>query len=158
EVKNDPHAGGMVSTALRATDIVMDRVWQLEIDAFHGARGFVFAPVTEVVEPADDPTALHPEVQRQVARVRTDLDRVSTVEISSLVQHGYCVGRYACRTRPDVFGTELPGGAPWDPFPHPRGAAPVAPADTRSPAPSALDRRIRAEPTPIAKDARTLQG
>ena len=50
-----------------------------------------------MVEPDDDPTALHPEVQRQVAHVRTDLDRFSMLEISSLVRHGYCVGRKACR-------------------------------------------------------------
>jgi predicted acylesterase/phospholipase RssA len=158
EVKSDPHAGGMVTTAMRATDIVMDRVWQLEIDAFHGARGFVFAPVTDVVGLADDPTAVHPEVQRQVAHVRTDLDRFSTLEISNLVRHGYCVGRKACRTRPDVFGTELPGGGPWDPFPRRQEGAPLALAAAGLTPLTLLSRSARGEPAPVTRDARTLQG
>src|SRR5262249_19627694 len=64
EVKSNLRAGGLVRTAMRATDIVMDRVWQLEIETFHNAPGYIFAPVTEVLEPDDDPTALHPEIQR----------------------------------------------------------------------------------------------
>ena len=40
---------------------------------------------------------MHPEIQRQTAHIRTDLDRFSSLEISSLVRHGYCVGRKACR-------------------------------------------------------------
>jgi predicted acylesterase/phospholipase RssA len=157
EVKSDPHAGGMVATAMRATDIVMDRVWQLEIDAFHGARGFVFAPVTDVVGPADDPTAVHPEVQHQVAHVRTDLDRFSTLEISTLVRHGYCVARKACRTRPDVFGTELPAGGPWEPFPRAREGTPLALAAASLSPLALLGRSARAEPAPATSEARTLQ-
>ena len=77
-----------------------------------------------MVEPAEDPTALHPEIQRQAAHIRTDLDRFSLLEISGLVRHGYCVGRKACRARPDLFGAELPANAPWDPIPaQPRTAA-----------------------------------
>ena len=117
EVQGNRRAGGLIRTALRATDILMDRVWQLEIETFQGTPGFVFAPITEVVEPAEDPTALHPEIQRQAANIRTDLDRFSPLEISSLVRHGYCVGRKACRARPDLFGAELPDTAPWDPGP-----------------------------------------
>ena len=113
-------AGGLIRTALRATDILMDRVWQLENETFHDTPGFVFAPITEVVEPAEDATALHPEIQRQVANIRTDLDRFSPLEISSLIKHGYCVGRKACRANPDLFGADLPGGAPWDPNAAPR--------------------------------------
>ena len=91
----------------------MDRVWQLETETFQDSPSFVFAPITEVVEPAEDSTALHPEIQRQAANIRTDLDRFSTLEISSLVRHGYCVGRKACRWGefPDMFGAELPVGA-----------------------------------------------
>ena len=73
----------------------------------------MFAPITDVVEPAEDPTALHPEIQRQAANIRTDLDRFSPLEISSLVRHGYCVGRKACRAHPDLFGADVAGqGAP----------------------------------------------
>jgi hypothetical protein len=97
-------------------------VWQLEKETFEDTPGFVFAPVTEVVEPHEDPTAPHAEVQRQAAHIRTDLDRFSDLEISSLVRHGYCVARKACRSRPDLFGANLPADAPWDPIPSKRSA------------------------------------
>ena len=109
-------AGGLIATSMRATDIVMDRVWQLETDTFTGTPGFVFAPISSVIERAEDPTAAHPEVQRMAAGIRTDLDRFSPLEISALVRHGYCVGRSACRSRPDLFGATMPAGSPWDPL------------------------------------------
>jgi hypothetical protein len=157
EVKGSHRAGGLIRTAMRATDIVMDRVWQLEIETFHDAPGFVFAPVTDIVEPAEDPTALHPEIQRQAAYIRTDLDRFSMLEISSLVRHGYCVGRKACRLRPDLFGADLPGNAPWDPVAGSRGAEHPVPAAMRLAPLSFLRRRVRVEAAPAAADARTLQ-
>jgi predicted acylesterase/phospholipase RssA len=150
EVLSSQPPGGLIRTALRATDILMDRVWQLEIDTFRDARGFVFAPITEVVEPAEDATALHPEIQRQVARIRTDLDRFSPLEISSLIRHGYCVGRKACRAHPGRFGTELPGNAPWDPLHAPHGAAPNGSGGT------VPDRPTKA-PAAATADARALQ-
>jgi predicted acylesterase/phospholipase RssA len=113
-------AASLLGTAMRASDILMDRVWQLEKDTFEDTPGFLFAPITRIVEPADDPTALHPEIQRQAASIRTDLDAFSELEISSLVRHGYCVARQACRSRPDLFGDRLPDGPPWDPIPSSR--------------------------------------
>jgi predicted acylesterase/phospholipase RssA len=151
EVLGGGPAGGLIRIALRSSDILMDRVWQLEMERFQDVQGFVFAPITDVVEPAEDATALHPEIQRQAARIRTDLDRFSPLEISTLVRHGYCVGRKACRAHPDVFGADLPGDAPWDPIRAPRGAAPAPPAVGRLDGPS--------KATATAKtDARTLQG
>lgn len=150
EVLSNRRAGGLIRTALRASDILMDRVWQLEKDTFEDTPGFVFAPITEVVEPAEDPTALHPEIQRQTANIRTDLDRFSFLEISSLIRHGYCVGRKACRSRPDLFGADLPSNGLWDPIPTSRGAAPLLPVATR------LDGASR-EPAPATREARTLQ-
>jgi predicted acylesterase/phospholipase RssA len=151
EVLSNRRAGGLIRTALRASDILMDRVWQLEIDTFQDTPGFVFAPITEVVEPADDPTALHPEIQRHVANIRTDLDRFSALEISSLARHGYCVGRKSCRARPDLFGTDLPADAPWDPIPAPRRASSAVEPSThpggssRAPAPATVEaRRLQA--------------
>jgi predicted acylesterase/phospholipase RssA len=108
-------AGGLVRTALRSTDILMDRVWQLETENFQDTFGFVFARVTDVVGPAEDSTALHAEVQRQVANIRTDLDAFSLLEASCLIRQGYCIGRKACRSRTDLFGSELPSNPPWDP-------------------------------------------
>jgi predicted acylesterase/phospholipase RssA len=150
EVLSNQRAGGLIRTALRATDILMDRVWQLETETFRDARGFVFAPITEVVEPDEDPTALHPEVQRQVARIRTDLDRFSPLEISSLIRHGYCVGRKACRAHPERFGTDLPGNAPWDPLHTPHGAAPNGSGVT-------LPDRLAKAPAAATAEARALQ-
>src|SRR5262245_729427 len=140
----------------------MDRVWQLEIDTFQDTPGFVFAPITEVVEPAEDLTALHPEIQRHAANIRTDLDRFSLLEISSLVRHGYCVGRKACRARPDLFGTELPNDGPWDLIPGPRDRASAVPVATRPSPPlrSSLPGRGvggRGKPAEATVEARTLQ-
>jgi predicted acylesterase/phospholipase RssA len=159
EVKANLRAGGLIRTAMRSTDIVMDRVWQLEIETFHDAPGFIFAPVTDIVEPAEDPTALHPEIQRQAAYIRTDLDRFSLLEISTLVRHGYCVGRKACRARPDLFNGELPNTAPWDPVPGRRAALPSAvPAARPSLLPFSLrGRGVRGEPAAATIEARTLQ-
>jgi predicted acylesterase/phospholipase RssA len=122
-VQGQRRAGGLIRTAIRATDILMDRVWQLESEAFQGTPGFVFAPITDIVWPDDDPTALHPVIQRQLVNVRTDFDRFSDLEISGLVQHGYCVARKVCRSRPDLFGEEFPKDYPWDPLPRTSGAA-----------------------------------
>jgi predicted acylesterase/phospholipase RssA len=159
EVKSNLRAGGLLHTAIRSTDIVMDRVWQLEIETFQDAPGFVFAPVTDIVDPTDDPTALHPEVQRQLAYIRTDLDRFSMLEISSLVRHGYCVGRKACRARPGVFGADLPAQAPWDPVPRPGGTpASLLPATRPALLPLPfLGKDNRGGPVAATKDARTLQ-
>jgi hypothetical protein len=149
QVQGDRRAGGIIRTAMRATDIVMDRVWQLEIDTFQHMPGFVFAPITEVVELAEDPTAIHPELQRQLPTIRTDLDRFSLLEISSLVRHGYCVARKTCRACPELFGSDMPANPPWDPVPAQRGAAPPVSALTR------LD-RVSREPAATTVEARTL--
>lgn len=109
--------GGVIRAALRSSDILMDRVWQLETENFQDTFGFVFARIIDVAAANEDATALHPEVQRQVANIRTDLDAFSLLEISGLIRHGYCIGRKACRSRADLFGTNLPSNPPWDPVP-----------------------------------------
>lgn len=107
--------GGLLGTAMRASDILMNRVWELECDHFRSESDFVFAPMSLTVHHAEDPTAPHPEIQHQVASTRTDLDRFSDLEISGLVRHGYCVMRKVCRSRPDLFGDDSPSEPPWDP-------------------------------------------
>lgn len=116
QIVANARAGGLISTSMRASDILMDRVWQLEVDTFNGTPGFVFAPISKCIETDEDPTAAHPEIQRRAAEIRTDLDRFSPLEISALIRHGYCVGRSACRSRPDLFGTDLLADPPWDPM------------------------------------------
>jgi predicted acylesterase/phospholipase RssA len=118
------YGGGLIRTAMRASDILMDRVWQLESETFKDSGNFVFARITDIVGPDEDPTAPHPELQRQAASIRTDLDRFSPLEISSLVRHGYCVGRKVCLSRPDIFSEEMPKGAPWEPIAERRQAPP----------------------------------
>jgi predicted acylesterase/phospholipase RssA len=125
-------AGGLIRTALRSTDILMDRVWQLETENFQDAFGYVFARIIDVVGPHEDATALHAEVQRQVANIRTDLDTFSPLEISCLIRQGYCIGRKAFRSRADLFGAEVPNDPPWDPVPPasiPQNGAPEARLD-----------------------------
>jgi hypothetical protein len=143
-------AGGAIRTGIRASDILMDRVWQLETEKFKDTPGFAFARIVDVVERHEDATALHPEIQRQLPRIRTDFDRFSKVEVSSLVQHGYCVGRKVCQTRPDLFGSELPDSPPWDPFPEVHGPASALTNAQGSPA------RYQVATT-TASEARVLQ-
>jgi len=149
QVQSSAKAGGLVRTAMRASDILMDRVWQLESETFKDAAGFKFARITDVVEPEEDPTALHPEIQRLLPAIRTDLNRFSPLEIEALVRHGYCVGRKACRSLPSVFGADLPSDAPWQPRID-SGSAPAAVA-TAATAPQSWR-----EPTKATRDARKL--
>jgi hypothetical protein len=93
----------------------MDRVWQLEKETFGNQPGFLFISLSDVVEQHEDPTALHPEIQRRLADIRTDLDAFSPLEISTLVRHGYCVARSRCRQHSELFGHDVPSLPPWDP-------------------------------------------
>ncbi|MEK6236534.1 MAG: patatin-like phospholipase family protein, partial [Planctomycetales bacterium] len=107
---------GLVGTALRASDILMNRVWNLEHDAFRNASGVLILPMSDVVERFEDDSAPHPAVQRQAARIRTDLDRFSKLEIVALAQHGYCVARKMCRQHAERLDAEIPAGPPWNPL------------------------------------------
>ncbi len=108
-------AGGLIKTALRASDILMDRVQQLELETFENTPGVLFFPIGDVVEQSKDRWAPPREVQRQASNMRTDLDCFSNLEISTLVQHGYCVSRRACRDA-NLVDAEAPLGPPWDPI------------------------------------------
>src|SRR5262245_43361913 len=149
EILSGSRAGGLIRTALRSTDIVMDRVWQLENETFKDTPGFAFARITDTVELTEDPTALHPEIQRQLGSIRTDFDRFSDIEISCLVRHGYCIGRQACRAHADIFGDNLPNNPPWDPTGESSKAA-------TSSALISSTQQSRREPTQTTKNARTL--
>lgn len=125
QARTEVRASGLIGTAMRASDIGMDRVWQLEKETFGNQPGFLFMSLSDVVQPHDDQTALHPEIQRRLPEIRTDLDGFSLLEVSTLVRHGYCVARAICRRRPELFGHDLPTLPPWDPADH--RAATVAP-------------------------------
>ena len=117
KVRADGRARGLMATALRSTDILMDRVYQLEMDSFHDSSGVLFLPITQVVSRAQDPLAPHPEIQRQAALIRTDMDRYPDLEVSTLVQHGYCVARQQCMSH-DGLSAEVAAttGPPWNPL------------------------------------------
>ena len=149
EIRSNLRASGLIRTAMRASDILMDRVWQLENETFNGTPGFAFAHLTEFVNPDEDPTALHPELQRQLPSIRTDLDRFSEGEISTLVRQGYTVGRKICREHPDLFGEALPTAAPWDPVSKSSATASAGQATERTPAGSN-------SATTVTKEARAL--
>ena len=107
---------GVLGQSVRATDILWDRVWQLERENFGQQPGFIFLPITMRVELAEDPTALHPVVQAEVQSIRTDLDRFSDAEINALAQHGYEVARAVCGpTLSDP--RDKPSQPPWAPIP-----------------------------------------
>ena len=108
-------APGFLTTALRSSDILMNRVWQLERDHFAHERQCHFAASADLVSPETDPTALHPEIQVQVSRIRTDMDRFSQLEIGGLIRHGYCVARQACRSLPAPLNEHVSDEPPWDP-------------------------------------------
>jgi predicted acylesterase/phospholipase RssA len=149
-----PKPLGMIGRALRATDILWDRVGRLEKQKFDPDRRFLFVPSLTVVDLKDDPTAIHPVVQSEVANIRTDLDRFSDLEIRALVQHGYCVARKQCRSRPEVFGSDLPSSPPWDPVP---AAGEVAPAHTAGTESSGRSNAVSMAPSRATAEARQLR-
>jgi predicted acylesterase/phospholipase RssA len=108
---------GIIGQSVRATDILWDRVWQLEHENFGNQEGFLFLPITESVDLSEDPTALQQVVQAEVQTIRTDLDRFSTAEINALVQHGYEVARKICRQKGALGETQVPDSPPWAPIP-----------------------------------------
>jgi hypothetical protein len=49
EIQSHVWAGGLIRTAMRASDILMDRVWQLENETLQATSDFTFARITDVV-------------------------------------------------------------------------------------------------------------
>ncbi|MGI9473683.1 MAG: patatin-like phospholipase family protein, partial [Rubripirellula sp.] len=116
KVRSDGRAGGLMATAMRSSDILMDRVNQLELESFYDTSGVLFFPITQIVEPSQDPLAPHREVQRHAALIRTDMDRFTDLEVSALVQHGYCVARHQCSSTPELSYAKVVEGPPWNPL------------------------------------------
>ena len=136
---------GIIGQSVRATDILWDRVWQLERENFGHHEGFIFLPITEPVHSPDDPTAMHAVVQAGVQSIRTDLDRFSKTEINALAQHGYEVTRKLCRQHKVLGDQQLPDAPPWTPVSS-KGTATQTSSDARSAGPAIetrLARRLR---------------
>lgn len=135
---------GIIGQSMRATDILWDRVWQLERENFGQREGFTFLPITELVDPVDDPLALHPVVQAEVQSIRTDLDRFSVDEINSLAQHGYEVARKVCRRERVIDEIRIPDSPPWPPIPQTPTTSETTVTRTHGPAiATKVSRRLR---------------
>ncbi len=115
QVSQPDKASSFLRTAMRASDILMDRVWQFEKEHFEGCEEFYFVPITRIISREEDPTAPHPKVQIQLSRVRTDLDSFDDVEMSGLIRHGYCVARQIIAEHPVLAGKSN-DDPPWDPL------------------------------------------
>ncbi len=120
---------GFVANAMRATDVLWDRVGQLERQSFGSDPRFLFIPIVEQVDPASDPSAAHEVLQPEIQNIRTDLDRFTPLEISALVTHGYAVARQRLHAEGERRGVTVPEGPAWDPFApaEEAGAASVSP-------------------------------
>ncbi|MFM7520190.1 MAG: patatin-like phospholipase family protein [Planctomycetota bacterium] len=143
---------GFIAQSIRATDILWDRVWQLERENFGERDGFHFIPITRVVGGDEDPHALPRVVQAEVGSIRTDLDRFTDLEINALVGHGYEVARSVHRRLADPATGPVHEGPVWLPQP---GAAALrgAPADG---SPAAGTAR-QAATNPVARIAADLR-
>lgn len=128
-------SGFAFGTAVRATDILMHRINQLEVQRaeLNGVIGsdpstFIYVDIRQLIEPdmsdphirhlvEPDNAAPHPpsiNFQRFLRRVRTDLDAFTPVEITALVQHGYRVARRTLLTKGVCPAAGIPSN-PWNP-------------------------------------------
>lgn len=112
----DDQSLGFVGQSIRASDILWDRVWQLERENFGQQDRFTFLPITEIVHRDEDPTAMHPVIQAEVQSVRTDLDKFTDFEVNALVRHGYEVTKKYCQQIGLIAGEEV-SCQPWTPLP-----------------------------------------
>jgi predicted acylesterase/phospholipase RssA len=121
---------GFIAQSIRATDILWDRVWQLERENFGDQNGYHFLPVTHVVDAHEDPHGVHPVVQAEVSGIRTDLDRFNDLEVNALVAHGYEVARSFHRRIGAKALRPIHDGAPWEPLPGRHSVVVAAPQST----------------------------
>ena len=109
----------VVGTARRASDILQERVAELEREAAQHLDKFIFLNITSVVPapPAPGPAnegwegpALDLEVQRYLPYVRTDLDRFSDVLVNQLCRHGCAVARHVLPAELQRRSLDVPVG------------------------------------------------
>jgi predicted acylesterase/phospholipase RssA len=107
---------GFIAQSIRATDIMWDRIWQLEKANFGCDPLFRFIPINRVVSREENSTAMHPMIQAEVPMIRTDLDRFSDLESRALAMHGYEVARSVCSERLTESQSAARTLPPWNPF------------------------------------------
>jgi predicted acylesterase/phospholipase RssA len=142
---------GMIGQMMRATDILWNRVGDLEKSISEADPRFLFIRSAQLMDLMEDPTAVDPVIQPEIHTIRTDLDRFSPLEIRVLVQHGYCAARQQLRTKPDSFGKTLPPLPPWNPM-----AAPSSPREQLAGTP-AVQAALPAPVGGVSADARLLR-
>ncbi len=136
---------GFIGQSVRASDILWDRVWQLERENFGRQAGYLFMPITESVAEDEQPT-LHPVIQAEVQTIRTDLDCFSDEEVNGLAQHGYEVARKVYRQQHGDDDVENSNGDVWAPVAEhtlPTVDAKRAAGHAAASAPTAIARRLR---------------
>ncbi|TWT33529.1 Patatin-like phospholipase [Posidoniimonas corsicana] len=136
---------GFIGQSVRATDILWDRVWQLERENFGKQDGFVFVPITEMVDEDEQP-CLHPVVQAEVQSIRTDLDRFSDEEVNALAQHGYEVAHKVWREHAGPDSEPVAASQGWAPVADkrlPGVDTPRRAAGVGASAPTEIARRLR---------------
>ncbi|MBI3866038.1 MAG: patatin-like phospholipase family protein [Planctomycetia bacterium] len=153
-IATDPRFMWLFGTAVRAADIMFDRVGQLERISAKDDQGFIFASISDTVERDGQSTFDDPAVQARLSHIRTDFDRFSDVEISALVRHGYSVFRNACRSAPEVFGTTFPEGSAWNPLRQKRKQTRIAKATNDNRGSAAM---TELPPSRLARLRHTLQ-
>lgn len=135
------NALGFIGQSMRATDILWDRVWQLERENFGKQDGFVFVPITKTVEASDEP-CLHPVIQEEVQSIRTDLDCFSDEEVNALSQHGYEVARKVYQDQHPTEGFPPLPVPSWAPVAEKRLPGPdTVPAESTEASPAAVSAR-----------------
>lgn len=127
KIRSEGRAGGLVVTALRSTDILLDRVNQLEDEAFRGFENAVFFPITQTVESEFAALNLPRSIQKQIALIRTDMDHFSDLEVDLLVRHGYAVAKSICEEKlSDELATPVKQ-VTWSPLKQSRSTSPSLP-------------------------------
>jgi esterase/lipase superfamily enzyme/predicted acylesterase/phospholipase RssA len=90
--------GSIIARTARTTDILMKRVGEFERNqaiAKHFLPKTLIAAcaIDTIVSPSCDRSAITPDLQKKVRRIRTDLDRFSLDEINALIRHGHAVAK-----------------------------------------------------------------
>lgn len=100
---------GVFRTVLRAVDIFMFRIRQLDLAAILGAGK---PTLISISDKASVDGASGTAVQSQLQNIRTDLDQFSDLEIEELIRHGYYVTAKALASEQGIsVPQKMPG---WD--------------------------------------------
>lgn len=102
---------GLLAGNFRSVDVLMNRVAELEKQAIQASTSLGVTRIEIATTVEIENGVLPIDIQRSVAKIRTDLDRFSNCEIHCLTKHGYTL---ASAKLASVLGKE-PSGAFWSP-------------------------------------------